>query len=200
MSAKEDTEEVMKKIHLMLADAPSAIGAKGRIIVEKEALQALLKDLTVCVQDMMDEHEISDLGRARADREQKKRQDAAAKDAKGDIEDIYAASMIYTEQSLERVMDTIDESEKRLDDLYKHWKESLKKERETIKKDKSDVETTLNTLKDTDKYMKIIESENSRRKKNNGEKEFERNPYADIKPEIKINPAYFEAMGQEVPV
>ncbi len=200
MSAKEETEEVMKKIHIMLADAPAAIGAKGRIIVEKEELQALLKDLTVCIQDMMDEHEISDIGRERADREQKKRQAAAAKDAKGDIEDIYAASMIYTEQSLERVMDVIDESEKRLDDLYKKWKEALDKEKDTIKKDRTEVESSLNTLKDTDKYLKLIEAENARRKKNSDDKVVERNPYADIKPEIKINPAYFEAMGKDVPI
>ena len=52
----------------------------------------------------MDEHEISDQGKARAEREQKRKHDEAKKDAKGDIEDIYAASMIYSEQSLERMI------------------------------------------------------------------------------------------------
>ena len=48
--------------------------------------------------------------------------------------------------------------------------------------------------------IKLIEAENARRKKNSDDKVVERNPYADIKPEIKINPAYFEAMGKDVPI
>ncbi len=200
MSAKEDTEEVLKKIHTMLADAPSAIGAKGRVIVEKEELQALLTDLTVCVNEMMDEHEISDQGKARAEREQKRKHDEAKKDAKGDIEDIYAASMIYSEQSLERITEVITKSEDRLDDLYKKWKEDLKKELTQIRSDKSELEAAMNTLKDSDKYLKLIENENARRKKNEDEEVQEKNPYAGIKPEIKVNPAYFQALGQDVPI
>ena len=60
-----------------------------------------------------------------------------------------------------------------------------------------ELKSLLQDLKDTDKYMGIIEERNKKiaKEKKWKEEDTESSPYAAVKPEIKINRDYFEQQG-----
>lgn len=200
VGAQEETEDVLRELHILFSKAEPISSSGRKVIMDKAEVMELFKQLNDCIVKMMDEHEVSKAGRDRAKREQKRQMAHVVKETKSESEDIYAAAMMYTDHAIDEVMDIISDQEDRLDDIYDRMRKKLKKEKETLKKNKSDLKVSLMNMKDTEKYMKIIEDENARiaKAKAKGEADgpSEQNPYADIKPEIKINPAYFEAIGK----
>ena len=75
--------------------------------------------------------------------------------------------------------------------------EKLANERKLVSGDKLELKSLLQDLKDTDKYMGIIEERNKKiaKEKKWKEEDTESSPYAAVKPEIKINRDYFEQQG-----
>ena len=72
-----------------------------------------------------------------------------------------------------------------------------------------ELKSSLEDLKDTDKYRKVIEERNKeikKKKEQDSQKKVKENTGAGMtafpagKPEIKVNPAYFEKIGRPVPV
>ena len=80
---------------------------------------------------------------------------------------------------------------------YQKQDEKLANERKLVSGDKLELKSLLQDLKDTDKYMGIIEERNKKiaKEKKWKEEDTESSPYAAVKPEIKINRDYFEQQG-----
>ena len=78
--------------------------------------------------------------------------------------------------------------------VYDSMGEKLANERKLVSGDKLELKSLLQDLKDTDKYMGIIEERNKKiaKEKKWKEEDTESSPYAAVKPEIKINRDYFE--------
>ena len=119
-------------------------------------------------------------------------------EASRNAEDIYAASIMYTDNALARIGDIMKKATEEMEDIFHETKESLKKEQQEVKSNQLDLKGQLQELIDTQKYLRLIEEENRRiaseKKKNEGEVE-EPSPYAAIKPEIHINKEYFAQAG-----
>ena len=81
--------------------------------------------------------------------------------------------------------------------VFGQMEEKFEKERQYVTEDKSELKGHLQDLKDTDKYMGIIEERNKKIAKEKKWKEdgTETPHYASAKPEIKINKDYFEQHG-----
>ncbi|MCR5452342.1 MAG: hypothetical protein K6F00_06945 [Lachnospiraceae bacterium] len=201
MGAQEETEEVLRELLHGFQEAKPYQDSDEKVIVNKEEIKALLKRLNDCIISIMDEHEVSAAGRERAERAQKRKQDDLVKETKSNAADIYAAAMMYTDHALDEVNEITKAYEESMEKLHTEFKEKLDKQKEKIRKNKSELKVSLMNLEATDKYLKLIEDENARiakEKAEEGEGFVEKNPYADIKPEIKINPAYFKAQSDSL--
>ncbi len=200
MGALDETEDVLRELHTVFAKAEPISSSGKKVIMDKEPIMELLKQLNECIIKIMDEHEVSRAGRDRANREQLRQKAHIVKETKNNAEDIYAAALMYTDKAIDDVSEIISDQEEKLDEIYKEMKEKLAAEKDKLKKNKSDLRVSLNSMEDSGKYMKLIEEENKRiaKEKSDGKPEepAEPNPYADVKAEIKINPAYFAAIGK----
>ena len=92
----------------------------------------------------------------------------------------------------------MDEANESVKAVYDSMGEKLANERKLVSGDKLELKSLLQDLKDTDKYMGIIEERNKKiaKEKKWKEEDTESSPYAAVKPEIKINRDYFEQLEE----
>lgn len=197
MSAQDKTEQVLRDIHILLSQSQVYDSATNRIIVDKKEMLNLLKNLNLCIYEILEEHEMTQQSREAAEREARKRSDEIVMDASSKAEDVYAASVLYTDEALRRVQDIMQSATDSMRNIYSEMNRQMQKEQETVHRDQSELKSHLQDLADTDKYLKLIEERNKQiqKEKADGKQEVEPSVYAAVKPEIKINAEYFEKAG-----
>ena len=93
--------------------------------------------------------------------------------------------------------------------MFHTAKKEMMKQQQTVRDNQLELKSSLEDLKDTDKYRKVIEERNKeikKKKEQDSQKKVKENTGAGMtafsagKPEIKVNPAYFEKSGRPVPV
>lgn len=197
MSAQDKTEQVLREIHIMFSQSEVYDRATNRVIVDKKEALNLLQRLNVCIYELMEEHEMTRQSRDAAEREFRRRTDEIVQDANQMAEDVYAGSVLYTDEALRRVQDIMQEAQDSVRDIYERMSAELAKEKAIVHRDQSELKGHLEDLKDTNKYLNLIEERNRQieKEKAKANKEEEPSVYAAIKPEIKINAEYFEKAG-----
>lgn len=203
MGAQDKTEKVLRDIHVLFSRAEPYQGSKQKVIVDKNEVMDLLKELNGCMYDMMEEHELTKRSRDAADREARKKRDDMAFEASRNAEDIYAASIMYTDNALSRIGDLMKQAASDMERVYRELESQMKKEQQEVKSNQLDLKAQLQELIDTQKYLRLIEEENHRlakekekeKQQENGQNAVEKSPYAGIKPEIRINKEYFAQAG-----
>ena len=200
MSAQDNTEKILRSLHVLLSKSEPYIKEPSKVIVDKQEMLDLLEKLNKSMYDIMDEYELTEQSRDRAEREFQKKGDEIVWNASRKAEDVYAASVMYTDEALNRVQEIMKEAESCISEIYLKMNSQLKEEEKNIKNNQLELKSTLQDLLDTEKYLKLIEDRNReiKRKKDNTKPVEERNIYANRQTEIRINQEYFEKMGISV--
>lgn len=216
MAARDRTEEVLRKIHLLFQKSVPYNNSKRSVIIDKNDMMDLLKQLNDCIYDLLDEYEMTSASRDKAERRQQKQAESMAFDARRKADDIYAASVLYADRSLQEVEAELSATSDGYTAVYEDFMARIKAQKEEIKKNRLDLKSSLQDLIDTQKYMNLIEDENLRlakekerlesgkkgsskgkSKEQAKDKEKEKD-FSAIKPEIKVNEEYFRAQGLDV--
>ncbi len=216
MAARDRTEEVLRKIHLLFQKSVPYNNSKRSVIIDKNDMMDLLKQLNDCIYDLLDEYEMTSASRDKAERRQQKQAESMAFDARRKADDIYAASVLYADRSLQEVEAELSATSDGYTAVYEDFMARIKEQKEEIKKNRLDLKSSLQDLIDTQKYMNLIEDENLRLAKEKErlesgkkgsskgkpkeqakDKEKEKD-FSAIKPEIKVNEEYFRAQGLDV--
>ena len=199
MSAQDNTEKILRSLHILLSKSEPYAKEPTKVIVDKQQMLDLLAQLNKSVYDIMDEYELTKQSRDRAEREFQKHGDEIVWNASRKAEDIYAASVMYTDEALNRVQDIMKEADLAFADIYADLDRKLKEEEQLIKRNQLELKSTLQDLLDTEKYLKLIDDRNRelQKEKEKGKpiEEQESNIYANRQTEIKINQEYFDKMG-----
>ena len=198
MRAQDNIERVLRRLHIVLSKSEAYAKEPSKVIVDKQLMLDLLSELNKCVYDIMDQYELTKQSRDRAERQFQKHGDEIVLDASRKAEDIYAASVMYTNEALSRVYNIMMDTADNVGNLYKDMQERFEKEQRLVRSNQLELKSQLQDLVDTEKYLKIIEDRNKEIEKEHNEgKDLppEKNIYADRRGEIKINNAYFEQMG-----
>lgn len=199
MSAQDNIEKVLRNLHVLLSKSEPYAKEPTKVIVDKQEMLDLLTQLNKAMYDIMDEYEFTKQSRDRATREFQKKGDEIIWNASRKAEDIYAASVMYTEEALNHVRDIVKMADESVTDIYTNMNRKLKEQEQLIKSNQLELKSTLQDLVDTEKYLKLIEDRNRELKKNKDKEkvpeERENNIYANRQTEIKINQEYFDKMG-----
>ena len=107
MSANDKTEKVLRELHILLSKSEPYKKEPTKVIVDKQKMLDLLSDLNKCIYEIQDEYELTEQSRAHAEREFRKKGDQIVWDASRKAEDVYAASVMYTDDALNRVLEII---------------------------------------------------------------------------------------------
>lgn len=199
MGTQDNIEKVLRSLHVLLSKSEPYGREPNKVVVDKQQMLDLLSQLNKSVYDIMDEYELTKQSRDRAEREFRKRGDEIIWDASRKAEDIYAASVMYTDEALGRVQDIMKETNEAVKKIYEEMDKDLKDHEEMLRKNQLELKSQLQDLVDTEKYLKLIEERNKeiKKEKEKGKplEERETSIYANRQTEIKINQQYFEKMG-----
>lgn len=202
MGAQDNTEKVLRSLHVLLSKSEPYPKEPSKVIVDKQQMLDLLAELNTCIYQIMDEHEMTKRSRDKAEREFRKKGDQIIKDANHKAEDIYAASVMYMDEALGRMQDLMKEAREKVSSIYSNMDEQMKKEAQVVKTNQLELKSQLQDLVDTEKYLKLIEDRNREieKQKNEGKPAQEKEPsiYANRKTEIRVNQEYLDKLGMSV--
>lgn len=198
MSVQDKTEQVLRDIHILLSQSEVYDKETSRVIVNKKEILILLQSLNACIYELMEEHEMTEQSRAAAEREFRRKSGEIISDANRMAEDVYAGSVLYTDEALHRLQDIMQDAADSVKQIYEKMNAELQKQKAVVYRDQSELKSHLEGLHDTNKYLKLIEERNKQIEKERAkakDEEVQPSVYAAVKPEIKINAEYFEKAG-----
>lgn len=207
MGAQDNTEKVLRSLHVLLSKSEPYPKEPSKVIIDKQQVIDLLAELNTCIYQIMDEYELTIRSRDKAERDFHKKGDQIIWDASRKAEDIYAASVMYMDETLNRMQDIMQEADKKVGAIYQKIKEQMEKEEQELRTNKSELKGQLQDLVDTEKYLKIIEERNREieKEKMEGRPEYEQEKreekaiYANRQTDIKINQEYLDKLGLSIP-
>ena len=201
MSAQDKIEKILRSLHVLLSKSEPYQKDTAKVVVDKQEMLALLSELNKSMYDIMDEYELTTQSRDRAEREFKKKGDKIVWDASRKAEDIYAASVMYTDEALRSVQDIMKEAEEGFKKIYMDMDKRLDEQVKMVQANQTELKGQLTDRLDSEKYLKLIEERNKEIEKEKAKKEGlpveESKPsiYANRQTEIKINTEVLRQLG-----
>lgn len=205
MSIQDKIERIIKQIHILFSESPVISGEENKVIVDKTKIFPILEQLNLAIYEMMDQYEATVQSRELAQRRTEKEGKDLVERISQQTEDIYAASLIYTDDALNQVQKLMESALTQSRGIWERLLEDLEQEKRRVKEDQMELTEQLRDFKDSRKYQVIIEEHNRERERLEKEhaaaaekkiKNEARHFPLNIKPEIKVNPAYFERHKQ----
>lgn len=202
MSSQDKLEKVLRDIHVLISR--SEVYDKDRIIVNKQEMFGLIDRLNASIYEIMEEYELTKQSRDKAERLHKKQGDKIIWDASRKAEDIYAASVMYTDEALNHIQAIMDESTEQIRAVQDAMLKDLEEKKQIVRTNQLELKSQLQDLVDTEKYLSLIEERNKeieREKEKHGRRfghPKEKSQFADVKTEIRINKEYFRNAGIEL--
>lgn len=202
MGAQDHVEKALRELHVILSQCELYDKEKSLVIVDKKRFVDALNDLNQGIYEVMDEYEYTKSSRDQAERDMKKRGDEIIRKATGQAEDVYAASVLYTDDALMRVQHIMQKAMESVKEVCEGMQQELAEEKRLVARNQLELKSSLQDLRDTNKYMQIIEDRNKRLLKelDDGGDELPPPAYAGVKPEIRINEQYFREHGLSLEV
>ncbi|MCR5665674.1 MAG: hypothetical protein K6G01_02490 [Eubacterium sp.] len=206
MSTQDKLERVLREIHVMFANSKHLKGDENQILVDKAKTFQLLNQLNVYVYEMMDEHDVTQASKDKIRREAERKGERMILDAEKRAEDVYAASVLYTNESLHHVQESIDRANEEVERILKQTQELLMSQKETIRENQSELTEQLQDMADAKTYFRLIEERNAQLEKRKAQAKKEREQIMAMtsrktkadKPEVKVNKEYFERTGMSL--
>ncbi len=200
MSAQDRTEQVLRKFHILFSKAEAVNGSARDVVIDKIEAMELLQELNDCMYEMLDESGLSRVKRDKANRDMQKKGDEIIFSATRKAEDVYAASIMFTDNALREIQNVVGKTLDDLDRSYRASRQKLLDEQRSIRQNQMDLKTQLESMIDTQKYISLIEEDRrqqAKAAKENGEEaaEEEENIYAGRQSEVRINKEYFIQQG-----
>ena len=207
MSVQDKVERVLREIHILISKSEPYGDSPDKVIISKTQALELLNQLTYCMADMMEEYEATARSRDKKERDAKRKGEDIIRNANHAAEDIYAASVLYSDEALRRIQSIIQDAGDEMERVFRNVKDEMNERQKVVRENQSELKASLAELKDTEKYLRMMEDRNrelqkSKDKKNNRKEKtvLEIPSFPTSKPEIKINPEYFEKTGRPMEV
>ena len=200
MSAGKSMEDVLRDIHLLISKCPKIKGDPDRIVISKQELFNELEKISKCMYDMLDEYSLSKQKKEEAQYQINKKYDETIAKATSTAEDVYSASVLYTDEAISRLVHILDKNKKDMDNLYHEISREIENEKDKIRANQKELQETLFELQDSNLYLNLIQER--RKELEVAKEEAERIKLGKTmimpavrKTDVKVNKAYFEQMG-----
>lgn len=160
MNIQDKLERILRELHIMVSRAKVSKGDGNYVLVHKREMQKQLGNLSQVVTEMMEQYEVTTEGRNRAELVADKQRMEIIRDANHQAQDIYAASVIYTDDALGRIQDIITTAEQSARETMHRLTREMEEEKRLIRSNQLELLTQLEDMKDTAKYLRLIEERN----------------------------------------
>ncbi len=163
MKEQEKIEKAMKDIHLLVARSTSMPDNEDMVVVNKRVLFSSLEEINRAMYDMMDRYEVTREARERAERRSKEKCDDMIKESKKISQDIYAAALMYTDDTMKLIYDEVKKSRQEAVKLAEDLANSIDRNLRKVVRDRDDLRKELSEMTSGEDYMRILDRERKRR-------------------------------------
>ena len=101
-------EEIVKKIHILFAKSESYQNSPDLVILSKTEMFTLLEQLNEAIYEVLDQYEATTRAKEKARLETERQASEIIAEAKRGAEDVQAASLTFTDSSLDELSSLID--------------------------------------------------------------------------------------------
>ena len=143
MSAQDNTEKVLKSLHVMIAKGQSYELDPSKVVVDRDKMLSLLKELNQCMYAMMEEYELTRQSKDKAEREFRKRGDEIVMDASRKAEDIYAASVIYTDEALSSIQEIMQKANDSVKAIYNEMDHKMEEQKHIVRTNQLELKSQI---------------------------------------------------------
>lgn len=201
MSLQDRMEQILKNIHVLFAESRPYDEDGEWIIVEKEKVFEQLEQLNLTVYKMMDTYEMTRQKHELAQRRCEKRGEEIIQKANSHADDIYAASIMYTDDAINRICHIMEDANDSVRKIFNDLNYEMERERERVRHNQLELTSQLQDFADTNKYIKMIEEINKKLERERMEEaqakkekriQNEGKSYPSSQPDIRVNEEYFE--------
>lgn len=205
MSVQDKMEQILKNIHLLFSASKPYDESGEWIIVEKAKVFEQLEQLNMAVYEMMDTYEMTNQKHQLAQRRCEKRGEEIIQKASNHADDIYAASIMYTDDAINRICHIMEDANDSVRKIFHGLNNEMERERERVRHNQLELTSQLQDFADTNKYIKLIEEINKKLERERIEEaqaqkekriQNEGKSYSSVQPEIRVNEAYLERMNR----
>ena len=171
MSLQDRMEQILKNIHLLFSESKPYDEDGTWIIVEKEKVFEQLEQLNLAVYDMMDSYEMTNQKHQLAQRRCEKQGEEIIRKASSHADDIYAASIMYTDDAINRICHIMDDANDSVRKIFRGLNNEMERERERVRHNQLELTSQLQDFADTNKYIRLIEEINKKLEREHMEEE-----------------------------
>ncbi|MCQ2536968.1 MAG: hypothetical protein MJ124_01075 [Lachnospiraceae bacterium] len=168
----EKIEEIMKKIHIYLANCKESAYSGEDVIVSKKRLLSLLDELNHAVFDVCEQYEATKEAKARALSAAERQASDIKQDAMDRAQDIYAASLVYMDDAILSMRNSLEYSYLKVRQEYSELISNYEEKLARLEKDESELTTMLSGMSESQMYLRIIE-ELKEKKKSDAERKMD---------------------------
>ena len=157
-------EQAMKKIHIYLANCKESAYSSEELIISKKRMLSLLEELNYAVYEAREEYELTVAARDRGI-VQAERQAADIKDeAMIRAEEIHASSLLYTQEAISDLRNTLEYLNKRVREEYEMVIMNYEERLHYLEQDSMEVVSQLQSKADAKVYLHMIEDIKAKRR------------------------------------
>ncbi|MBQ9118655.1 MAG: hypothetical protein IJY09_01195 [Lachnospiraceae bacterium] len=158
-----DLEQIMRKIHVLFAKCETYGEKKdNKIIVPKKELFHLLEQMNYAVAALQDKYESTTESRERGIKEFARKGEKMIETARKGADDVYAASLVYTDNMIYELADLMTAARQGLRDDYARFVKCIEEQERVLAENQNEIREQLRAMAEGEKYLRLIRKENAR--------------------------------------
>ncbi|MGI5931384.1 MAG: hypothetical protein ACOX8G_02510 [Eubacterium sp.] len=160
MSPKDQVERVLKDIHIFFTKCQKIENEPGMVKVDQKQFMELLERLNYGLYEVLDYYEQTQQTAGETERAARRQGEQIVSNAEKRAEDVYAASLLFTSESINGIRDIMDDMHDSMNDLMRQFKKDLFSQRQQLQNNETELRAQLTDLADTRKYLQVLEDIN----------------------------------------
>ncbi len=149
-------ERIMREIHVMFAKAEKVSSREDMIVVDKKRIFALLESLSHEVYAAMDRYEESKASRELAVQKYREETDAMVERASESAEEIYAASILYSDSTLMELEQEVARARESIQNTWEKIDRQIADRLRDLEKNRGELKTQLESMEQSRVYLDLI--------------------------------------------
>ena len=150
-------EEIMKKIHVYLANCQESPYSEKDLIVSKECIFALLEELNYAVYGVMEDYELTKSARERGIAQAERKAADIKAEAMRRSEEAHAASLLHTQEAISDMKSALKYMQEKVRIEYELLLMNYEEKLNFLEKDSLEIISQLQTMNDSKYYLRLME-------------------------------------------
>ncbi len=160
----EKIEEIMRKIHIYLANCKESAYSSNDVIISKPRLLKLLDELNDAVYEVCEQYEATQESKAAALNAAERAASEIKEDAMNRAEDVYAASLIYMDDAIISIRNSLEYSYLKVRKEYENLISNYEEKMNDLQSNHDELKVSLQSMSESQMYLRIIEGIKSKKK------------------------------------